>query len=343
MRTSAANHLLTLAVGLTLSGCTMPNSAVRQPRASQPANQSSNEPTTLPASNAGIDLVKDAEKLKGEGRLDEALAQLEKAVAENPRLTIAYITAGDIHREAGDYISAEEQYGKAATVEPGNFDAQYLHGLALQVLNRIGDAVRAYLRALAIRPDDFNANLNLGTAYLQLGEPAQGLPYAQRAIALKSDDGAARSNLGSIYAALGRYDEAIIEFQQAAEVTQLTPPLLLNLADALGRVGRYPEMAATLKQVIALEPTPVAWERLGSAHFRQKQYDLAIQSFRKSLEIDPNHYPALNGVGVCLLNQYLWTGGKDRTLKDDALRSLRRSLQIESRQPKILELVSRYS
>lgn len=354
MTKPVARILGTLAL-LNLTACTIPHGAdgsssggpvVGSPgtpygNLSRPATPETAKEPALP--NAGIELVQDADRLKAEGKVEDALAQLERAVAVNPRLTVAYIAAGDIHREAGDYVSAEQKYAQAARVEPGSFDAQYLHGLALQVLNRIGESVRAYLRALSIRPDDFNANLNLATAYLQLGEPAQGLPYARRAQTLKPDDGAARSNLGAIYAALGRYDEAIIEFQQAAEVTQLSPPLLLNLADALGRVGRYAEMAATLKQVISLEPTPVAWERLGSAQFRQKQYTDALASFNKALEIDPNHYPALNGVGVSLLNQYLWTGGKDRSLKDEALRSLRRSLQIERRQPKILELVTRYS
>lgn len=336
MPTFARRHVPSALVLAALAGL----SACATPRESGPA------PATAPEAAApagGIDLVERAKSLDQAGDATGALAELERAIAENPRLTVAYLAAGDIHRRAGDYARAESQYAKAAEIEPGNFDAQYLHGLVLQVMNRLSDAVRAYLRALQIRPDDFDANLNLATAYLQLGEPSQGLPFAQKALELRPADGAARANLGSIYAALGRYDEAVVEYQQAAELTELSPPLLLNLADALGRVGRHAEMAATLEQVIALQPSAVAWERYGSAHFRLRRYDEALRGFRKSLEIDANHYPALNGIGVCLLNQYLWGGGKDITLRDEALRVLRRSLQIERRQPRIVELITRYS
>jgi tetratricopeptide (TPR) repeat protein len=257
-------------------------------------------------------------------------------------MTVAYLGAGDIYREKGDYTSAERRYAAAAQIDPKNFDAQYLWGLSLQMLDRLSESVRAYLRALTIRPDDFNANLNLGTAYLQLNEPREALPYAERAVKLDGKSGAARTNLGAIYASLGRHEDAIVEFQQAAELTQLSGPLLLNLAESLNRTKRYEEMVNTLEQLTHNEPTAIAWERLGVGYFNLRRYEDALGAFRKSLEIDPNHYPALNGIGVCQLNQWIFSGQTDKAAHDEAVKSLRRSLQIERDQPQILELVSRY-
>jgi tetratricopeptide (TPR) repeat protein len=280
--------------------------------------------------------------LQSQGFADQALAEFEKAIEINPKLTVAYLGAGDIYRQRGDYASAEKRYRAAAGLEPTNFQAQYLHALSLQLLDRFDEAVRAYLRALAIRPDDFNANLNLGTAYLQLGEPREGLPYAQKAIVLNAKNGPARTNLGAIYSALDRHAEAVVEFQQAAELTELTGPLLLNLANSLGRVGRYEEMVNTLEQLTKTEPTANAYERLGAGLFRLRRYDESLDAYRKAIEIDPNHYPALNGVGVCLMNQWIWSNQTDQAARTEALAAWRRSLQVESNQPKILELVGRY-
>lgn len=238
---------------------------------------------------------------------------------------------------------AETRYGRAAEIEPGNFQAQYLHGLVLQLMNRVEDSVRAYLRALAIRPDDFEANMNLGTAYLQLSEPGQALQFSQRAVRINPESGPARINLGAVYAALDRHDAAVIEYQQAAELMpEPDPRLLLNLADSLGRVGRHPEMVATLDQLVKTDPSPVAYERLGSGLFRLRRYDEALDSFEHALSLDLDYYPALNGVAVCRLNQYLWSGKSDAGALDHAVDSLRRSLQIERRQPKIVELLRRY-
>ncbi|HYE62466.1 MAG TPA: tetratricopeptide repeat protein [Phycisphaerales bacterium] len=286
--------------------------------------------------------VVSAQAAEAAGDYEKALADFERAIAHNPRMTVAYLGAGDIHLEQGNFAAAEKHFAKAADLEPRNFDAQYRHGLSLQLLSRLEDAVRAYLRALNIKGDDFNANLNLGTAYLQLNEASQALPYAERAVRIDGKNAAARSNLGAIYATLGRHDDAIVEFQQAAELTQLTGPLLLNLANSLSKVGRHEEAVNTLEQLARTEPTAPCYERLGVGYFNLRRYDTALSSFRKSLEIDPNYYPALNGVGVCLLNQWMFSGQADRTAHDDGLKALRRSLQIERDQPAILELVSRY-
>ncbi|MCC6677385.1 MAG: tetratricopeptide repeat protein [Phycisphaerales bacterium] len=288
------------------------------------------------------DSIDRAKVLKEQGLAQQALVEFERAIESNPRLTVAYLGAGDIYRERGDYNAAESRYAKAAEIEPSNFDAQYLHGLTLQLLERVTESIRAYLRALSIRPDDFNANLNLATAYLQVNEPTQALPYAQRAVRIDSQSAAARTNLGAVYSALSRHDEAIVEYQQAAELTELSAPLLLNLADSLQKVGRYAEAVNTLKQLIRTEPSANAYERLGAALFRSKEYDEALVNFRKAVEIDANHFPALNGIGVCQLNRWVWSDQKDEAAHDEAMRVLRRSLQIEPRQPKIMELVSRY-
>jgi tetratricopeptide (TPR) repeat protein len=290
----------------------------------------------------GGDSLTRAQSLQLQGQLTEALAEFEKAIESNPKLTTAYMGAGDIYRQQGDYDTAQKRYGQASSLEPRNFNANYMNGLMLQLLNRLSESVRAYLQALSIKPEDFNANLNLGTAYLQLNEPAEGLPYAQRAVQLNGKDAAARTNLGATFAALGRHEEAVVEYQQAAELTELSAPLLLNLAESLGKTQRYGEMINTLQQLVKTEPTAVAYERLGFGQFRQRQYPDALASFRKALEIDPNHYPALNGVGVCLLNQWKFSNETDEAARVEAVRALRRSVQLDGSQTKILELLGRY-
>jgi len=277
-----------------------------------------------------------------QGMYEQALAEFERAIESNPNLTVAYIGAGDIYRQQGDYDKAAERYGEACQVEPRNFTAQYSHGLMLQLLDRVSESVRAYLRALSIRPDDFNSNLNLGIAFLQLKEPGEALPYAERAVQIDGKNAPARINLGAVYAAIARHEDAVTEYQQAAELVELSAPLLLNLADSLGKAGRNEEMVNTLEQLARTEPTAVGYERLGSGLFRLRRYDESIASFRKGLDIDPNHFPALNGVAVCLLNQWVWSNQQDEPARREALDSLRRSLQIERNQPKIMELLGRY-
>lgn len=327
-RTASARVALLL-VALVVGGCAS-SRPEGDPRGPRPAA----------ADTAYYD---EAVELRAMGREEEALALLARAIERNPTLTVAHLQMGDIHRERGDYTQAERSFARAAQIEPSNFDAQYGHGLVLHLLNRLTDAVRAYLRALAIRPDDFAANLNLATAYLQLDGPTQALPYAQRAVVLNPSSGPAHANLGAVYSAMDRHADAIRSYEAAAELMDLTPALLMNLAESLGQVRRYEEMVNTLATVMRIGPSAAAAERLGYALFKLRRYDQAMEAFTEAIRLDERHYPAFNGLGVTLLNEYIVGGKTDDQVRERAVRYLRASLRIDPRQPRIVELVSRFS
>lgn len=344
-----------VALALAVGGCSTVDYYEDYYRQKRRRKNDGREPAVLPVSGAyerpvavgssnaeGERAVQRAEELRRQGQPEQALLEFERVIASNPRMTLAYMGAGDIYREQGNYPMAEQRYGQAATIEPGNFQAQYKHGLVLQLLERVAEAVQAYLRALRIEPNDFNGNLNLATAYLQLGEPAQAVRFGERAVQIDSRSAPARINLGAIYAALDRHADAVVEYQQASELTELSGPLLLNWADSLGRVKRHQEMLNILAQLVKTEPSAVAYERLGAAHFYLRQYVDAQSAFKKAVDIDPNHYPAHTGIGVCLLNQYEFSGKTDEIARQQGAASLRRSLQIERNQPEVVKILSTY-
>ena len=284
-----------------------------------------------------------ARQFTQQGRYEEALGELELAILENPTLSIAHVQAGEIYKLTGDFNSAETSFSRAAFLDPENIDAQYNLGLIRQLNGELADAAYAYNNALAIDPYHVESNLNLATTYLQLGQPLQALPFARRAVALDDTNGPARANLGATLESLGRHSEAISEYQAAAERMDLTSPLLLNLADSLGKSERYREMATTLERLIEIDPSAKAFERLGYARFKLEQFPDAIESFRSSLNLDETHYPALNGVGVCMLNQWLLNDRQDAEMLHRAIESLRQSIRLNNQQPRVIDLLNRYS
>jgi len=285
-----------------------------------------------------------AVEMHASGDLDSALRELERAIAINPQFTRAFLEAGDIYLEMAQYEQAERQFALAVRSEPRSFMAQYRHGQVLHRLGRLEEANRAYLRALSIRPADFDANLGISIVLLEMGRTEQSLPYGQRAVKSDPPSGRARMHLGNVYAAIDRHEEAIIEYQQAAELMDApTAGLLLNMADSLNTLGRYAEMVGALDQLVRIDPNAIAYERLGSGLFRLKRYEESLDAFRKSAEIDPNHYPAFNGIAVCELNAYLWSSKADGGARERAVEAMRQSLKLERKQPRIVELLRRYA
>ncbi|MBC7833835.1 MAG: tetratricopeptide repeat protein [Phycisphaerales bacterium] len=302
------------------------------------SDSGSSAPRTAP----GQGHVDSANAALSAGDRELALSEFTRAIAVNPNLTTAHLGVADIYREQQDYPKAESSYRRAAQIEPRNFDAQYYHGLMLHLLDRVTEAVQAYLRALAVQPNSFEANLNLSSAYYQLSENNQALVYGKRAVELDPRSGPARFTLGNINAELGRHADAVKEYQQAAELMDLTPGLLMNLAKSLGQTGRYTEMRNALLELLKKEESAGGHERLGFAAFQLGKFDEALASFNRSLTLEPDYYPALNGLGVIYLNQWITGAQSDPALKRRGIDALRRSLQIKRDQPFILDLLTKY-
>ncbi len=300
------------------------------------------EPSAKPRSREEASYAQ-AVQLHASGDLQAALRELENAIAFNPQFTPAYLESGDIYLELAQYEQAERQYALAVRNEPRNYMAQFRHAQVLHKLGGLEESNRAYLRALSIRPSSYDANLGISTVLLELGRAEQALPYGQRAVRSEPPSGRARMHLGNVYAALDQHEEAVIEYQQAAELMDApTPGLLLNMSESLNQLQRYAEMVGALDQLVILEPTAIAYERLGSGLFRLKRYEDALAAFTKGADLDPTHYPAFNGVAVCELNAYLWSSKSDGGARERAVEAMRQSLRIERQQPRIVELLRRY-
>lgn len=297
-------------------------------------------PVIRPPTAVATDSLLRGRKLQEQGLEKLALQEFERAIESNPLLVGAHMAAGDIYMKQGDFDMAAARFGEAARIAPGSFDANLKHGQALQALGQLLEAVKAYTIALAIKPNDSTANMNAGVVYLQLNDAPGALPFAEKAVKLDPRNGQARVNLGAVYSSLGRHEDAVTEYLQASELLPSSGELLLNLADSLQKSGQLEQAANTLEQLVRTDPSAKTYERLGAVNFKLRQYEPAEAAFRKAVEIDPNHFPALNGVAVCLLNKFVLDGNDAAKL--EAIPLLRRSLKIERNQPYIANLVEKY-
>lgn len=283
-----------------------------------------------------------ADAARQSGNYEVALAMFRDLLAENPTMTSAYLGLGRTHDAMGNFTESERDYRRAAQLEPRNYDAQFGHGVALRMLRRFKEAIDAFFRALTIRPDSFEANLNIALTYLETDQPSGAVIFAEKAVELRADDPQARINLGAIYERLGRYTDAIREYEVALELTSATPELLSSLLNCLASMGRYHEAINTADYLLTLEPNANAWERKGWAHFRLREYDKSLHSYRQAVRLDDQHWVAFRGIGVNSLNAYLLSGRNDRRAADEARTAFRRSLRINREQPKVVRLMTTY-
>ncbi|WP_428388843.1 tetratricopeptide repeat protein [Mucisphaera sp.] len=287
-------------------------------------------------------LVAQADELVDAGNTGEALAVLAEAIERDPDLTEAHVAVGEIHLNAGNLNAAEQAYERAVQTDPRDYDAQYGLAVVNQLLGRVSESVTGYLRALSIEPESFEARRNLASAYLQAGRPDLALRHAVMSTEKDPESRGAWINLGATYSMLGDHEKAVRCYQQAAELGELDPPLLQSWSQAHLNLREFDRAANLLQQLVREQPSAYAHERYGYALFKQGRRQDAIVQFQAALELDRRMPPALNGIGVCLMAEFLETGRRNPALRDRAIAAWRRSLTIEPQQPKIVDLMSRF-
>ncbi len=288
-------------------------------------------------------LLIEAEEHLEEGLTDSALAKFGLALEENPKLIEAQMGMGNIWRQRGDYTKAKLAFESATRIDPNDFDARYYLGHMQHLLGEIENAIRTYLQALAIDPDSHVANRDLAAAYLQSGRPGDALTYARKATELNPDSQESWSNLAACYSLLGDYDMAVDAYRQAAELGPLAEPVLLGLADAHIRLGNYTRAINTLDALLRESPSATAYERLGFAQFKMREFEIALRNFRRALKLNEQDTAALNGVGVSLMTLYIEGDRTNPYQRDQALDAWRQSLKVRPDQPRIVDLLYRYS
>ena len=332
-------NLLLFGTLLYLGGCIQTDTAVV--RSDRPSMATYGR-TTAPNQTQILDLVA-GERAAETGDFEDAIRIFEDLLSENPTLTDAYLGLGGVQFQQGNYAGAETSYARAARLEPLNFDAQYGHGQVLEALKRYSDAIRAYQRALVIRPESLVANIGISQSYLETNRPESAIRFAEAAAALEPERIETRLNLALAYEQVGRFEDAIAQYEVALELGDTTEGLLLRVIGAYMKSKRWQEAANAAETLIKIAPSATAYERLGRALFRLRKYELSMDAYEQAVEIDPDNWPSLNGLGVNALNAWLNSGREDVQMALTARESFHASLRINPDQPKLVEILTSYS
>jgi superkiller protein 3 len=236
------------------------------------------------------------------GQFDAAIAAFGRAVAMQPRQSIAHAMLGSALLAAQRAEEALEPLGRAAEIDPESFIAQQNLGLALLSVGRPGEAVQALEIALELEPDNLSVQRMLGRALTLAGRAEEASPILRVVAEGDPDDFLAQRYLGSALLATGHYSEAVDAFTAAARMRPEDLDLQVELARAHLALGeRRAEAIALLKTIVDRQPVNYdAWVLLGVSLAAQTdsadaQVDGA-KALQRALELKPGDTRASLGL-----------------------------------------------
>ncbi|MEG3969483.1 tetratricopeptide repeat protein [Microcoleus sp. T2B6] len=261
-----------------------------------------------------IEYIQAANQYILEGKLEEANATYQQAIASSPNNREAYLSLAKLFEENGNSELAMICYEKVAAIQP---EGILNLGHILQGQGKQDAALVMYERVIASQPEKIEAYLSMAHLLNEMGkqqeavavwqqaiavQPDLALPLAdrmkaeekldvaitfyQQAIAVAPENIEAYASLGQVLKQQGDQEAELVLYQKAI---QLKAELGLNLAIKLQALENLDVARFVYKQVIAAAPKLIkAYLRLGYLESQMGNLDSAIASWQQAISLQPD-------------------------------------------------------
>ena len=178
-------------------------------------------PGEPPKKIAETTTLKKGERSFSKGAFKDALADLKKAVEDNPESFKAHYLLAKSYEALGQLDKALPEYQRAAKLDPKNAEVHY--NLAL-LYKEEGDAKKAISEleeSIRIFPNFVGARNLLAKYYAEQGETAKAIEEYKKIIELKPfgfDLASVHNELGLLYIKEGKKQDAIKEWQVSLSI-----------------------------------------------------------------------------------------------------------------------------
>jgi rhomboid protease GluP len=152
------------------------------------------------------------------GKSDEAIAELQKAVAQHPDFIPAHAALAQAYIVQGDYPKAAAEMQRVIALSPQNEDAYYRLGLIYLEQKLPAKAQDTFTQLLKINPQSANGHAGLAAALSAQHQGAQALAEYQRVATINADYPDVNYNIGAEQADLKLYDDAIASLLKQRQV-----------------------------------------------------------------------------------------------------------------------------
>lgn len=195
------------------------------------------------------------------GKRDEAIRQIRKLSAADPRDTEALTSLGTLYRGDKRYAEAIDYYSKALAVIPPNDPRvgllYFFRGIAYERADDWAKAEADLKKSLELQPNEPQVLNYLGYSWVDKGiNVDQGTELIKKAVELKPDDGYIVDSLGWAYYRLDRYNEAVAQLERAITLKPDDVTVNDHLGDAYWKVGRKLEATFQWAHARDLGPEP---------------------------------------------------------------------------------------
>jgi arylsulfatase A-like enzyme/tetratricopeptide (TPR) repeat protein len=193
----------------------------------------------------------------------------------------------------GRYDDAIAKVQKALAADPEILEAHMLLGNFLKKSHRPEEAIAAYRRALALDPEHQETLFLLAVTYKDMGRAADARVGFTRAHELDPRNGKVLWQLADLDMREKHFDQARARLEQALALEVDEGRFLLKLGECELEAKRYDAAEAALRKALVARPNlDTANFNLGLVHEERGEVDRAIAAYEAELKTNPKAYRA---------------------------------------------------
>jgi cytochrome c-type biogenesis protein CcmH/NrfG len=175
---------------------------------------------------------------------------------------------------------------------PNKSRQHYNLGVVLARNGNFDDAIEHYLKALKINPDYSEAYYNLGNALARKGDDKAAIYNYHKALQINPDYFEVYYNMGQILLKQGEITKAIKNYQEVLKINRKMTHALYNLswiyATSIDKNYRNGIKAVELAEKLCIltdYQQPLAMDALAAAYAETGNFDMAVETSQKALEL----------------------------------------------------------
>jgi arylsulfatase A-like enzyme/Tfp pilus assembly protein PilF len=226
------------------------------------------------------------------GDPEEAIRTISAIIAEDPTISDAHFSLGNVLNKARRFEESIEAFKKALELKPDDSFAVINVANAFQAMGRTDDAEEFVLGHIARGFEDSQFYFLLGNLRGQRNEPDKAIPYFEKCLELNPRSASAHNAMAAVYFnrdGAGDIAQAEAHLAAAAAINPTLTSLRYNTAQVREKQGRLAEATDLYLQEIQDSPKSYkALYNLSRVYRQMGREDEELEALRKTLEVEPD-------------------------------------------------------
>jgi tetratricopeptide (TPR) repeat protein len=193
--------------------------------------------------------------LKKEGRLDDAIGVMTRAIQEKNDQFVLYLYLSSLYEDKKDMATAEKTVREGLGRFPQNTDLYYVLGTLQEKTNRFEESIQSMEKVLEIDPKHADALNFIGYSYADRGihlEKAEQLIV--QALKIKPDNGYILDSLGWVHFKQNKFDSSLTHLKRALELVPDDASIIEHLGDVYLKIGQDKEALEYYRKAVKSAP-----------------------------------------------------------------------------------------